>query len=78
MQVPVLGCTFLTLSDREESTAENRQFVRAGIGTDHQGTDDQCPDDRMPSIATHQCCQSVPPVSAQGLCQSVPPVSAQK
>ncbi|CAI9601466.1 unnamed protein product, partial [Staurois parvus] len=26
MQVPVLGCTFLTLSDREESTAENRQL----------------------------------------------------
>ncbi|CAI9560256.1 unnamed protein product, partial [Staurois parvus] len=30
MQVPVLGCTFLTLSDREESTAENRQLSQRG------------------------------------------------
>ncbi|CAI9615866.1 unnamed protein product [Staurois parvus] len=30
MQVPVLGCTFLTLSDREESTAENRQLSERG------------------------------------------------
>ncbi|CAI9583788.1 unnamed protein product [Staurois parvus] len=27
MQLPVLGCTFLTLSDRAESTAENRQLL---------------------------------------------------
>ncbi|CAI9607416.1 unnamed protein product, partial [Staurois parvus] len=25
-QLPVLGCTFLMLSEREESTAENRQL----------------------------------------------------
>ncbi|CAI9532605.1 unnamed protein product [Staurois parvus] len=31
MQVPVLGCTFLTLSDREESTAENRQLSERGL-----------------------------------------------
>ncbi|CAI9569053.1 unnamed protein product [Staurois parvus] len=30
MQVPVLGCTFLTLSDREQSTAENRQLSERG------------------------------------------------
>ncbi|CAI9586879.1 unnamed protein product [Staurois parvus] len=30
MQVPVLGCTFLTLSDREESTAKNRQLSERG------------------------------------------------
>ncbi|CAI9591707.1 unnamed protein product, partial [Staurois parvus] len=30
MQVPVLGCTFLMLSDREESTAENRQLSERG------------------------------------------------
>ncbi|CAI9552314.1 unnamed protein product, partial [Staurois parvus] len=30
MQVPVLGCTFLTLSDREESTAEDRQLSEQG------------------------------------------------
>ncbi|CAI9561361.1 unnamed protein product, partial [Staurois parvus] len=30
MQVPVLGCTFLTLSDREESTAEDRQLSERG------------------------------------------------
>ncbi|CAI9582851.1 unnamed protein product [Staurois parvus] len=30
MQVPVLGCTFLTLSDCEESTAENRQLSERG------------------------------------------------
>ncbi|CAI9616705.1 unnamed protein product, partial [Staurois parvus] len=30
MQMPVLGCTFLTLSDREESTAENRQLSERG------------------------------------------------
>ncbi|CAI9622674.1 unnamed protein product, partial [Staurois parvus] len=30
MQVPLLGCTFLTLSDREESTAENRQLSERG------------------------------------------------
>ncbi|CAI9571007.1 unnamed protein product [Staurois parvus] len=43
MQVPVLGCTFLTLSDQPA-------VVRARIGTDHQGTDDQCPDDRCPAV----------------------------
>ncbi|CAI9614912.1 unnamed protein product [Staurois parvus] len=30
MQFPVLGCTFLTLSEREQSTAENRQLSEQG------------------------------------------------
>ncbi|CAI9563387.1 unnamed protein product [Staurois parvus] len=30
MQLPILGCTFLTLSEREESTSENRQLSEQG------------------------------------------------
>ncbi|CAI9536043.1 unnamed protein product, partial [Staurois parvus] len=57
MQLPVLGCTFLTLSEREE---------RIRAGTDHQGTDNWCPDDQ---------CPAVPPTSSVHLCLAVhPPV----
>ncbi|CAI9624203.1 unnamed protein product [Staurois parvus] len=73
MQLPVLGCTFLTLSEREESTAENRQLSE-------QGTDDQCPDDRCPAVhppvpptCVQQCCPPVPS-SATHLCH--PPVTS--
>ncbi|CAI9553620.1 unnamed protein product, partial [Staurois parvus] len=52
MQLPVLGCTFLTLSDR--------------FGTDHQGTDDQCPDEQYPAVpptsSAHLCPAVQPPV----------------
>ncbi|CAI9542240.1 unnamed protein product, partial [Staurois parvus] len=61
MQVPVLGCTFLTL-------------VRsAGIGTDHQGTDDHALM-IVPSSATHKLRPPVPS-SAPTL---APPTCAQQ
>ncbi|CAI9546167.1 unnamed protein product, partial [Staurois parvus] len=93
MQMPVLGCTFLTLSDREESTAENRQLSERGSAPIIRVTDHQCPDDRclavphtssvqvpssVPTCATQQCHPPVPISAAQQCCQSVPPVSAQR
>ncbi|CAI9588953.1 unnamed protein product, partial [Staurois parvus] len=60
MQVPILGCTFLTLSDREESTAENRQLSERG----------SAPIIRALMISTlmigaQQCHPQVPPTCAQ-------------
>ncbi|CAI9578082.1 unnamed protein product, partial [Staurois parvus] len=73
MQLPVLGCTFLTLSER--------------IGTDDQCPDDRCPA-VLPVSATYQCTHlchpavphtcaqkchpPVPTSAAQQCCQSVP------
>ncbi|CAI9552452.1 unnamed protein product [Staurois parvus] len=73
MQLPVLGCTFLTLSEREESTAENRQLseqgsapiIRALMISALMISAQQC----------HLCQQCHPPVptsAAQQWCQSVP------
>ncbi|CAI9571932.1 unnamed protein product [Staurois parvus] len=71
MQMLVLGCTFLTLSEREESTAENRQLSEQGSAPIIRAL--------MISalmIGAQQCHPPVPPtfvpVSAQQLCQSVP------
>ncbi|CAI9557201.1 unnamed protein product, partial [Staurois parvus] len=54
MQMPVLGCTFLTLSD-QQGTAP---IIRV--------TDHQCPDDRCPAVphtsSTHLCPAVRPPV----------------
>ncbi|CAI9560624.1 unnamed protein product, partial [Staurois parvus] len=60
MQVPVLGCTFLTLSDREESTAENRQLSERGSAPIIRAL--------MISalmIGAQQCHPQVPPTCAQ-------------
>ncbi|CAI9612592.1 unnamed protein product [Staurois parvus] len=60
MQVPVLGCTFLTLSDREESTAENRQLSQRGLAPIIRAL--------MISalmIGAQQCHPQVPPTCAQ-------------
>ncbi|CAI9613219.1 unnamed protein product, partial [Staurois parvus] len=71
MQVPVLGCTFLTLSDREESTAENRQLSERGSAPIIRAL--------MISalmIGAQQCHPQVPPTCAQHstyLCPAVPP-----
>ncbi|CAI9572127.1 unnamed protein product [Staurois parvus] len=66
MQMPVLGCTFLTLSDREESTAENRQLSERGSAPIIRVTDHQCPDDRCPAVphtsSAHLCPAVRPPV----------------
>ncbi|CAI9607063.1 unnamed protein product, partial [Staurois parvus] len=92
MQVPVLGCTFLTLSDREESTAENRQLSERGSAPIIRATDDQCPDDQCPAVpptsSAHLCPELRPPVPSSAptcaqqcthLCHSaVPPTCAQK
>ncbi|CAI9548350.1 unnamed protein product [Staurois parvus] len=59
MQVPVLGCTFFTLSDREESTAENRQLSERGSAPIRA---------LMISalmIGAQQCHPQVPPTCAQ-------------
>ncbi|CAI9582737.1 unnamed protein product, partial [Staurois parvus] len=84
MQVPVLGCTFLTLSDREESTAENWQLSEWGSAPIIRAL--------MISammIGAQQCHPQVPPTCAQQsptfaqqcthLCHSaVPPTCAQQ
>ncbi|CAI9556344.1 unnamed protein product, partial [Staurois parvus] len=60
MQVLVLGCTFLTLSDREESTAENRQLSERGSAPIIRAL--------MISalmIGAQQCHPQVPPTCAQ-------------
>ncbi|CAI9549228.1 unnamed protein product, partial [Staurois parvus] len=87
MQVPVLGCTFLTLSDREESTAENRQLSERGsapiiralmIGALMIGAQ-QCRPQVPPTLAAsqchHQCRQSVPSSDASQCHLSVPIIS---
>ncbi|CAI9576426.1 unnamed protein product, partial [Staurois parvus] len=91
MQVPVLGCTFLTLSDREESTAENRQLsergsapiIRALMISALMIGAQQTPRNSAPTCA-QQCphlCPAVPPpvplCSATYLCPAVPPTCAQ-
>ncbi|CAI9591619.1 unnamed protein product [Staurois parvus] len=72
MQVPVLGCTFLTLSDREESTAENRQLSEQG----------SAPIIRALMISAlmigAQQCPAVPPASSAHLCPAVSPTCAQQ
>ncbi|CAI9588621.1 unnamed protein product, partial [Staurois parvus] len=54
MQMPVLGCTFLTLSDQQGSAP----IIRV--------TDHQCPDDRCPPVphtsSAHLCPAMRPPV----------------
>ncbi|CAI9554120.1 unnamed protein product, partial [Staurois parvus] len=84
MQVPVLGCTFLMLSDREESTAENRQLSERGSAPIIRAL--------MISalmIGAQQCHPQVPPTCAQQsptcaqqsthMCHSaVPPTCAQQ
>ncbi|CAI9541922.1 unnamed protein product, partial [Staurois parvus] len=60
MQVQVLGCTFLTLSDHEESTAENRQLSERGSAPIIRAL--------MISalmIGAQQCHPQVPPTCAQ-------------
>ncbi|CAI9580162.1 unnamed protein product, partial [Staurois parvus] len=60
MQVPVHGCTFLTLSDRKESTAENRQLSERGSAPIIRAL--------MISalmIGAQQCHPQVPPTCAQ-------------
>ncbi|CAI9544167.1 unnamed protein product [Staurois parvus] len=52
MQMQVLGCTFLTLTDREESAAENRQLSERGSAPIIRVTDHQCPDDQCPAVHT--------------------------
>ncbi|CAI9571018.1 unnamed protein product, partial [Staurois parvus] len=79
MQVPVLGCTFLTLSDREESTAENRQLsergsapiIRALMISALMIGAQQC-HPQVPPSSAHQCHPPVPPTSAIHQCH--PPV----
>ncbi|CAI9548605.1 unnamed protein product [Staurois parvus] len=73
MQLPVLSCTFLTLSEREESTAENRQLSEQGSAPIIRAL--------MISalmIGAQQCLPPVPPTYAQQctlLCPAVrPPV----
>ncbi|CAI9602234.1 unnamed protein product, partial [Staurois parvus] len=84
MQVPVLGCTFLTLSDREESTAENRQLSQRGsapiiralmISATYlcPAVPPTCAHPPVPTSATHQC---HPPVPTHQCCPPVPPTSA--
>ncbi|CAI9596263.1 unnamed protein product, partial [Staurois parvus] len=64
-------CTFLTLSDREESTAENRQLSERG----------SAPIIRALMISALLCPAVHPPVplcSATYLCPEVPPTCAQQ
>ncbi|CAI9572443.1 unnamed protein product, partial [Staurois parvus] len=68
MQLPVISCTFLTLSQREESTADSRQLSEEGSALISRTL--------MISalmIVAQQCHPPVPPTSAQ---QCHPPVSS--
>ncbi|CAI9582894.1 unnamed protein product, partial [Staurois parvus] len=88
MQVPVLGCTFLTLSDREENTAENRQLsergsapiIRALMISALMIGAQQCHPQVPPTCAQQgcasQCRQSVPSSDASQCRLSVPIISA--
>ncbi|CAI9610935.1 unnamed protein product, partial [Staurois parvus] len=92
MQVPVLGCTFLTLSDREESTAENRQLsergsapiIRALMISALMIGAQQCHPQVPPTCAllsAHLCPAVHPPVplcNFTHLCPEVPPTCAQQ
>ncbi|CAI9571335.1 unnamed protein product, partial [Staurois parvus] len=83
----VLGCTFLTLSDREESTADNRQLSEQGsapiiralmISALMIGALHCCPPVQPSSAASqchHQCRQSVPSSDASQCRLSVPIIS---
>ncbi|CAI9574909.1 unnamed protein product [Staurois parvus] len=92
MQLPVLGCTFLTLSDCEESTAENRQLseqasapiIRALMISALMIGAQQCHPPASPTFA-QQCAHlcpavnpPVPPTCAHQCSPSVLPVSAQR
>ncbi|CAI9614647.1 unnamed protein product, partial [Staurois parvus] len=91
MQLPVLGCTFLTLSDREESTAENRQLLEQGSASIIRALmisalmigAQQCQPQVPPTCAQHSAhlCPAVhppvPPSSVTHLCPEVPPTCAQ-
>ncbi|CAI9549740.1 unnamed protein product [Staurois parvus] len=88
MQLPVLGCTFLTLSERGESTAENRQLseqgsapiIRALMISALMIGAQQCRPPVLPTCA-QQCihlCPAVPPTCAHHQCLAVAPVSAQQ
>ncbi|CAI9570994.1 unnamed protein product, partial [Staurois parvus] len=71
MQLSGLGCTFLTLSESEESTAENRQLSERGSAPIIRALIISA---RM--IGAQQCHPPVPPtfvpLSAQQCHQSVP------
>ncbi|CAI9546658.1 unnamed protein product, partial [Staurois parvus] len=69
MQLPVLGCTFLTLSECEESTAENWQLSEQGSAPIIRAL--------MISalmIGAQQCHPPVPPICAQQCRPTVPRV----
>ncbi|CAI9547679.1 unnamed protein product [Staurois parvus] len=73
MQLPVLGCTFLTRSDREESTAENRQLLEQGSAPIIRAL--------MISalmIGAQQCHPQVPPTCCASQCPAMLLVSAQQ
>ncbi|CAI9547056.1 unnamed protein product, partial [Staurois parvus] len=85
MQVPVLSCTFLTLSDREESTAENRQLsergsapiIRALMISALMIGAQQC-HPQVPPTCAQQYHPPVPLCSVTHLCPEVPPTCAQQ
>ncbi|CAI9570205.1 unnamed protein product, partial [Staurois parvus] len=83
MQLQVLGCTFLALSDSEESTAENRQLseqgsapiIRALIISALMIGAQQCHPQVLPTCA--QQCAHLCPHQCHHLCPEVPPTCAQ-
>ncbi|CAI9616280.1 unnamed protein product [Staurois parvus] len=71
MQLLVLCCTFLTLSEREESTAENQQLSEQGSAPIIRAL--------MISalmIGAQQCHPPVPPTCCASQCPAVAPVNA--
>ncbi|CAI9538891.1 unnamed protein product [Staurois parvus] len=89
MQVPVLGCTFLTLSESEKSTAKNLQLseqgsvpiIRALMISSLMIGAQQCHPPVPPTCATQQCHTPVPSSAthiATSQCPVVVPVSAQQ
>ncbi|CAI9595444.1 unnamed protein product [Staurois parvus] len=94
MQLPVIGCTFLTLSQCEESTTDNQQLsedrsapiIRALMISALMISAQQChcassAIHLCPAVlpqVPHQCHPSVPPISAAHQCPATLPVSAQQ
>ncbi|CAI9614606.1 unnamed protein product, partial [Staurois parvus] len=85
MQLPVLGCTFLTLSDREESTAENQQLLEQGsvmisalMISASSATHQFRPPVPSSTTTCAQQCPPVPPSSATHLCPAVPTSATKK
>ncbi|CAI9551632.1 unnamed protein product, partial [Staurois parvus] len=76
MQLLVIGCTFLTLSQCEESTADNRQFSATHLCPSVPSSTPISAAQQCPSLLHISAASSVMPISAQQCRLSVPIIAA--